>query len=71
MQGDLNFSTPYTNRNVHLTQNNGSSLMNNGRGNSAPKELLHNTAEMPSYYNNQMPENVQLLNNTFQGMSIS
>ena len=50
--------TPYMNRNSQVQ--NGVSTTNYGRGGSAPKELIHNPAEMqmPSYYNNQMPENV-------------
>ena len=73
MQGDLHYPTPYTNRNSHIAQNNGGSLINYARGGSAPKELLHNpnNSEVSSHYNNQMPENVQVLNNSFQAMNIS
>ena len=63
--------TPYMNRNSHVQ--NGGSTTNYGRGGSAPKELIHNPAEMqmPSSYNNQMPENVQALNNQIVGMNIA
>jgi hypothetical protein len=50
--------TPYMNRNSHAQH--AGSTTNYARGGSAPKELIHNPAEMqiPSYYNNQMPENI-------------
>ena len=48
------YPTPYTNRNSHIAQNNGGSLINYARGGSAPKELLHNpnNTEVSSHYNN-------------------
>ena len=67
---DPNQPTPYSNRNSHVGQTNGAQFAY-GRGGSAPKELIPNSAEMASYYNNQTAENVQLLSNRMQGVNIN
>ena len=62
MQSEPYQPTPYSNRNSLVGQTI-SAQFAYGRGGSVPKELVQNSAEIAVHYNNQTPENVQLLNN--------